>query len=172
MDINKTISKKAPATPERQECPVCMETFTVRNLRRAFQCGHRVCYTCDKQLFRRSIDTCPECRQPRRNMRRSGDELAQRQTHASQDTAAALDQVLFFPVERPSSAGAPEPRQPSTMSVAASLQALTSLAHNPLLGQAMGTVRNADEMPFAEFFRAVTRMRAHNDGGLTIQFIM
>ena len=158
--------------PECVECAVCLSEFTVDNMRSSFDCTHKFCKKCDKQLFERSTDRCPQCRKPRVETHRSRSEIASRQDRARRERVDEAQGFIFFPVQPPTLLQHGDQDDSNLQSAEDSLDALTTLASNPILNHAIGMPLGATAIPMAEFFRHTARLRAHASGSVSITFTM
>lgn len=153
------------------ECAVCLTEFTVTNMTSSFDCTHQFCKKCDKELFERSTDRCPQCRQPRVEKQRSRTEIAKRQDRARRERDDEGPAFIWFPVQPPSLLQH-EDLVANLQSVDESLEALQSLASNPILNEALGLPRSSIAVPVAEFFRHTARLRARSSGSVSVTFTM
>eukprot|EP00966_Prymnesium_polylepis_P129936 3004728-Prymnesium_polylepis.2 len=137
----------------------------------SFDCTHQFCKKCDKELFERSTDRCPQCRQPRVEKQRSRTEIAKRQDRARRESADEGPGFIFFPIQPPSLLQHGDSLH-NVQSVEESFEALQSLASNPILNHALGTPLGSTAIPMAEFFRHTARLRAHASGSVSVTFTM
>ena len=91
---------------DERECPVCMEGFSqTRTVTLPFACQHAICAVCDRELFCRHDDRCPQCRASR--------SVNSHTVHGCRPFRSLADgQRLFFPIDTSGfSDGSPDAQQ-------------------------------------------------------------
>ena len=170
----RSVRTQEPPT-ECIQCAVCLSEFTVTDVTSSFDCTHQFCTTsskkCDKELFERSTDRCPQCRKPRVDTQRSRTEIAKRRDRAREQSADEGPGFIFFPIMPPTLLQNGE-NTSNVQSVEESFEALEALASNPILNHALGMPLGSTALPMAEFFRHTARLRAQANGSVSVTFTM
>ncbi len=55
-------------TIKSNECPICYDSFELRNSTFMFNCNHVLCMSCDDICLKNNINSCPLCRAVRKNI--------------------------------------------------------------------------------------------------------
>ena len=110
-------------------CSICLEPFGGREsrAREAYQCKHRICVGCDRQMRENRLHTCPECRACRKGMTLEQIEEIRRADRLARMQQTEVQAALFRVVE------------------------IMSMMDTPTLLQNMN-----DSANFAEFIRLIT----------------